>query len=198
MKHLIYRNDFECLQLASDRKWKYKEQQLLRDLFMIVFLYETGARAKELSQLGTKRMEKSCKELRDTYVVTSIGKEHDRDLRFTNKTAELWRLWNQIRPSTCQDYAVIGWGTGHAPCKLSTNGISQMLVRRCIQAGVWVFRAHAIRHAKIKRSRKQVGIEITSVLIDHSTLDSTRGYANIEEDEIHEATILTGLQYNLW
>jgi integrase len=81
---------------------------------------------------------------------------------------------------------------------MKTSGISQTLVRRSKEAGIRPFRAHALRHAKVKRSRRLVGLEITSQLIDHSTLDMTRHYANIDEDELAEATIKTGIQYDLW
>ena len=194
---LVFRDLFDTLDVA-DSGWNTKNLKILRDLFITVFLYETGARGGELSKLGTKKMDKATAKRADFYIITLKGKEEERDYFFTERTTELWRIWNRVRPNKCRGYAVIGWGNGHKHERFLTNGISSMLVRRCEQAGIPPFRSHALRHAKVKRSRKKVGLEMASLLVDHSDLDTTKGYANIDEDEITEAAIKTGLQYDLW
>lgn len=197
-KHRVYRDLFGTLQAAPKHEWSNQEIKYLRDLFIVIFLYETGARAGELSTLGSYTMTHVVENVAPSYTITVIGKTDDRDYMFTNRTAELWRVWQQVRPSRCQEYAVIGWGKAHPHSRIKTNGISQMLVRRCEESEIRPFRAHALRHAKVKRGRHLVGLEITSQLIDHSRIDTTRGYANIDEDELATAAVKTGLQYDPW
>jgi integrase len=62
-----------------------------------------------------------------------------------------------------------------------------MLLRRCKQSQIRPFRAHSLRHAKTKRSRKLIGIELASYLIGHADLDTTIGYDHIDDDELIEA-----------
>ncbi|RMG74902.1 MAG: hypothetical protein D6711_07810 [Chloroflexi bacterium] len=195
--NLIYRDIFHNLQ-ASPSGWTDKAIRDLRDLFIITFLYETGARAGEISNLGAKAMNEATKTPAAAYTITVIGKTNDRDYSFTNRTAELWKIWEQIRPAGANEYAVIGWAANHQPGQILANGISAILVRHCKNLGIPIFRAHALRHAKVKRSRRAVGLEMASLLIDHSSINTTRGYANIDEEELTEATIKTGLQLDLW
>jgi integrase len=132
------------------------------------------------------------------YMITAVGKTDDCDYFFTERTAELWRMWNAVRPTKCEEYAIMGWGNGHQHTRMKTSGISLMLTRLCEKVGVRPFRAHALRHAKIKRNRKKVGIEMASILVDHSDIDTTRGYANVDDDEIAAAAGKTGLKINIW
>jgi integrase len=62
-----------------------------------------------------------------------------------------------------------------------------MLLRRCKQSQIRPFRAHSLRHAKTKRSRKLIGIELASYLIGHADLDTTIGYDYIDDDELIKA-----------
>lgn len=193
----VYRDLFGHLQADPEAAWTYETYKQLHDLFVLTFLYETGCRAGELANLSARAMNKTTLDLKPAYTVISWGKTNDCDLHFTNATAELWRLWYQLRPHD-SPLAAYSWRRGQTPTKFLTNGISQMLVRRCRQAGKRPFRTHALRHAKVKRSRQLVGIEVTSVLIDHRRLDTTYGYANIDANELKDATIKTGLNYDLW
>ena len=198
VQHLVYRDFFGTLQLNVPIKWSDSDVKVLRDLFITVFLYETGARGGELSKLGSRAMNQATKIKAAAHLITVVGKTNDRDYIFTKHTAELWRIWQQIRPEACPEFAVIGWAKSHPHNRIKTDGISQMLVRRCQEIEIRPFRTHALRHAKVKRSRRIVGLEITSQLIDHSHIDTTRGYANIDDDELAAAAIKTGIQYDIW
>lgn len=193
----VYRDVFGNLVHDPATEWSEAERLAIRDLFAVVFLYETGGRARELTTLGTKAMERVCQTAKSAYTVTSIGKTNDRDLRFTSNTAELWRIWSAVRPQPC-DHALYSLRPTHPPAPLATSGLSQILVRRCKEADVPVFRSHALRHAKVRRARQLVGLEIASLLIDHSSVEMTRNYANVDNDELAEAVVKTGLQTDIW
>lgn len=90
------------------------------------------------------------------------------------------------------------WRRGFEPQPATTNGISQMLARRCRDAGIETFRAHALRHSKVRRSRRLVGLELASQLVGHSSLAVTQNYANIDEDELAVAATETGIKRDLW
>lgn len=196
MKPLVYRDLFGQLR-TSDPEWSYHELKLIHDLFAIVFLYETGCRAGELANLKTSDMQRATRTLQAVYLVESWGKTGDQQLRFTDRSAELFRLWASVRPFSF-DTVICSWKLGHKPKAAKTNGISQMLVRRCNQAGVEPFRAHALRHAKVRRSRRVIGIELTAKLLGHSSLAVTQGYANVDDDELSQAAIATGLKFDPW
>lgn len=200
IKHLVYRDVFGNLQAASLEEWGYEERQALRDLFVLVFLYETGARAKEVAQLATKEMAEVCRERRPAYTVTSLGKTDDRDCSFTNATADLWRVWQQVRPAGYEEYAVVGWRPYGKVANLLSHGISLILVRRSQAAGVPVFRPHSLRHAKIKRGVPKVGLMLISQLVDHSSTRMTEEYleASIDEAQLMDAAVKTGLERDLW
>lgn len=198
LSHLVYRDLFGTLQAEPPDKWGDVDRLTLRDLFVVVFLYETGGRAKELAQLGSRTIERECRAVKAAYVVTSTGKTNDRDLRFTEVTAELWRVWVAVRPSACPEYAVFSLRPTHPPAPLTSNGISQILARRCNEAGTAVFRSHSLRHAKVRRARRLVGLEMASLLIDHSSVEMTRNYAGVEDDEITTAVNETGIKGDIW
>lgn len=184
--------------VARKRGWPEWAIKTLRDLFIITFLYETGARAGELSKMGSRTMDEAIAEPSQAYMITLVGKTNDRDRYFTERTAELWRIWSQFRPDENREYAIVGWRQGRDVNNMNTNGIAQMLLRRCKAAGVAQFRSHAIRHAKVKRARRAVGLDMAQVLLDHSNIESTWGYAGMEDEEVLSAAVVTGLQVDLW
>lgn len=194
---LVYRDLFRVLQPA-ETGWGDGAVRALRDLLILTFLYETGARVGELSRLGSQAMDEVTSRRAAVYLVTVTGKTNDRDRYFTERTAELWRIWQRVRPAGDRAFAVVGWRNDREPAQILGNGISLMLERRCQKAGVRPFRAQSLRHAKVRRSRQQVGLDMASVLIDHSALRTTWGYANIDDEEIAAAAAATGLQTDFW
>lgn len=196
--NLVFKGFFSQLEAAPVTSWTSADKQIIRDLFMVAFLYETGARAGELANLGTRAMLTLCQVRDDTYSITSTGKTNDRTYRFTHQTAELWRIWQLVRPAGNDDYAITGWRHEHKTSPMNTSAISRMLVRRCRELQLKPFRAHALRHAKIQRSRRAVGLELASQLVDHSSIITTIGYDEYKDDELKTATIKTGLQYDVW
>lgn len=194
---VVWRDLFGNLTAAPPADWSYDERQTVRDLFILSFLYETGARAGELWRLGVVAMDAATASPGPVYRVTSTGKTGGASLRFTRATAELWAVWRCVMPLG-SDYAVVGWKSGGVTSPMTTPGISKMLSRQCDRAGVAPFRAHSLRHAKIRRGKGAVGLETTSRLIGHGSAVMTAGYAIADEEELTAAALATGLTVRLW
>ena len=199
LRPFVFRDVFGVLNALDDYQWSDADLRKLRDLFILAFLYETGCRAGELSNLSKKAIDEATEIPAKTYtIVIGIGKTNDHDYHFTHTTAELWHLWCKIRPDQKSLYAICGWKNGGDFARILTNGISQMLVRRCLQADAQPFRTHSLRHAKIKRCRQMVGMDLAQVLVDHADIETTWGYAGVDNKELEQAVVSTGLCYDLW
>lgn len=196
LARVVWRDLFGNLCAMSPDGWTYDERQTARDLFILSFLYETGGRAGELWRLGVVAMEFAITAPGPVYCVTSTGKTGDTVLRFTGATAELWSVWYGVHPGG--EFAVTGWRPDCEPLPMTTQAISLMLARQCDRAGVTRFRAHALRHAKIRRGKGSVGLETTSRLVGHGSAVVTAGYASAGEDELNAAALATGLTRRLW
>jgi len=174
---------------------------MIRDLFILMFLYETGARVGELCKLGTKTINDAINAQQQVYLLTMFGKTEDRDRFFTQPTADIWRIWNSARPDkgkVTEEFAIISWRRGQTPLPAKTQTISDMIARKCDQYNLPNHRSYAIRGAKVHRSRQLVGIEMTQALLDHDKLESTQNYDEINWEEIEKAARNTGLQFDPW
>lgn len=196
LSRVVWRDLFGNLCASPRDDWSYEDRQTARDLFILSFLYETGGRAGELWRLGVGAMESAIAAPGPVYCVVSTGKTGDTVLRFTDATAGLWTVWYGVHPGG--EFAVAGWRPDGVPAPMSTQGISLMLARQCDRAGVARFRAHALRHAKIRRGKGAVGLETTSRLVGHGSAVVTAGYASAGEDELNAAALATGLTRRLW
>lgn len=195
---VVWRDLFGNLCAAPASDWSYRERTAARDLFVLVFLYETGCRAGELWRLSRRAMASATAAPGPVYRVVASGKTGEVVLRFTVATAELWSVWDSVRPATAVGYAVFGWRIDHPPAPMSTTTLSRMLARRCQSAGVAPFRAHSLRHAKVKRGKAAVGLEMTSRLIGHGSAVMTAAYAVANEAELTAAALATALPWRLW
>lgn len=194
---VVYRDFFGNLCAAAG--WEYLEIRALRDLFVIVLVYETGARIGEVQSLGSRAMDDALAGPGPAYSLVVTGKTGPQTLWFTTATAELWRLWQVMRPKGLEHLAIINWFLHCDPEPIrGRSTLSQMIARRCKEANVAPFRAHALRHAKAKRASAVVGLEAASKLLDHSSTNITAQYAAVHDDELSMAATLTGLGYRLW
>lgn len=201
LERVVWRDLFGNLCAAPVAEWRPAERQIARDLFILSFLYETGCRAGELWALGRVALDRAVDapgpvEPRTVYAVTSTGKTGAALLRFTQATADLWVLWRGVHPGG--EYAVVNWKRRQQPAPMTTPGISKMLLRRCAAAGVAPFRAHSLRHAKVKRARGAVGLEVAGRLIGHASAIVTAGYGLPDGDELDAAAVATGLRTRLF
>lgn len=199
LKRVCYRDLFGNLQNGQD-VWEFDEIKAVRDLFTLLFLYETGCRAGELCSLSVRAMDESVfRPAGVAYEVISIGKTGDKLLRFTHVTAEIYRIWRDIRPGYSL-HAVSSWSRGEAAIRpMTPRGLANMLERRCQQAGVEIFRPHSLRHAKARRARLEVGLDMARELLGHSTIVMTQNYAEVQGSELTNAALLTGWKLgDLW
>ena len=196
LRPFLYRDVFGNL-TAQEDNWGYEQYKTLHDLTALVFLYETGSRAGELCNVSSRQMSQVLATPGPAYAITCYGKTNDRTYRFAAATAELCRLWLAKRPFSVT-WLFVSWRRGHSPTKLQTAALGQMLARRCRQANLPPFRPHSIRHAKVIRSRKLIGLDLTSRLIDHASIATTRAYDYVDNDELSAAAAQTGLTRHLW
>lgn len=196
LERVVWRDLFGNLCAAPVADWRPVERQIARDLFILSFLYETGCRAGELWALGRVVLDRAVDAPGTVYAVTSTGKTGAALLRFTQATADMWFIWNGVHPGG--EYAVVNWKRRQQPAPMTTPGISKMLLRRCAAAGVAPFRAHSLRHAKVKRARGTVGLEVAGRLIGHASAIVTAGYGLPDGDELDAAAVATGLRTRLF
>lgn len=193
---LLQRDLFGALRAADDG-WNYESLKTLHDLTAVMLLYESGCRAGELCNLSSHRLNKAFAQPAPAYSIVAYGKTNDRTYHVTESTVELYRLWYAKRPFS-MTWAFCSWRRGGEPEKLSAPALGQMLARRCHQAGIRPFRPHSMRHAKVIRSRKLVGLELASRLVDHANIQTTRAYDFIDDGEVGVAARLTGYSGKLW
>lgn len=197
LSRVVYRDVFG--NLCGAPAWDLAEVMALRDLFAIVLIYETGARVGEVQALGSRAMDDALTSSGPAYPLVVTGKTGARTLWFTTATAELWRMWQIARPAGNEHMAIVSLGRyGNPAPMLDRSSLSRMIARRCNESGTPPFRAHALRHAKARRSAAAVGLQTASRLLDHSSTAVTEQYAAIRNDELSEAATLTGLMYRLW
>ena len=199
LARVVWRDVFGNVVTAPASEWTYSEQQAARDLFVLLFLYETGCRAGELRTLGSRAMVDALAAPGPVWRVTVSGKTGQQVVRFTVATVEAWSVWRDVRPSGAGEYAVVAF---HERCDATPitdrTTLSQIVARRCRQARVASFRAHALRHAKVERGVNAVGLEVTSRLLGHSSTQVTAGYYGRTDGQLSDAAAKTGLGYRLW
>ncbi len=201
----IERNVFGWWEIVPGLKWQMRSHvHVLRDLLMLVLLYETGCRAGEAAKLSTRAMDRAVaspagSEDHPVYTLAVIGKSGVRYRSFTRATAELWGLWEQVRPKVGRDYVFVKWNKlGVIPVGLTSDDVTQIVARRTKKLAGYAFRPHSIRHAKAKRARRLGGIQVAADLLDHHDLSSTLFYTVEDEAELNAAILSTGLSIDLW
>lgn len=197
LSRIVWRDLFGNLCVAPAAEWSEDDRRAARDLFVLAFLYETGARAGELWRLSRRAMVEATAAPGPVYRVASSGKTGEVVLRFTLATAEVWSVWDSVRPPG-DGHAVVAWRGDGAPGPMSTTTLSRMLARQCDRAGVPPFRAHSLRHAKVQRGAGAVGLETVGRLIGHGSAVTTAGYSVVRDTELTSAALATGLTVRLW
>ena len=181
-KGLIFRNVFKQLDYAPAEQWKYGDLKILRDLFIILFIYESGARIGGVSTLSRREMVTETGEKQDLYTVETFEKQRWEERDFTEATAEIFRVWDAVRPKACLDHAVLGWGHGHPHRPMSPDSVSVAVAKRWRECGFKERRGHSLRHSKVRRLKRVASPEVASFTIGHSDPRVTKDYGT--EDEL--------------
>ncbi len=201
----IVRNVFGQWEIAPGTKWLMRSHvHTMRDLFLLVLLYETGCRAGEAAKLSTRAMKQalsapSGSKDAPVYTLAVVGKTGVRYRSFTRATANLWGLWESVRPKDGREWVLVKWHkVGEVPKPLHSEDVTQIVSRRCAFCGVKPFRPHALRHAKAQRAKRVGGVQVAAALLDHHDLGSTLFYTADNETELNAAALASGFNSDLW
>lgn len=175
------------------------EHDNLRDLAVILFAADTGARRGEIAKLRVSRLNlEHCTALVD-------GKTGERTVDYTEKTAEVLSMWLAVR-----DHIVGRWGGGHdfVFCGINSNhmasfgkplsseSIYRLFARLAEAAGVkGTFNPHSLRHLLGQSWTDQgVNLELLRQKLGHSDVSVTaRFYAHQDLSRVQAATKLASL-----
>jgi site-specific recombinase XerD len=192
----IYRDLFGNLCWEPPHQWGRLDRLYLRDLTVLVMLYESGARRGELAELGTAAVHRAIHQQHNGVLgVEMFGKTGLQKRWFTRASLELMQCWLAVRHQPNHQLFIYS-DRGAAP--IQPGSISLMLARRCREANITPFRTHSLRHLAIKRAKTTFGLEMANKIIDHSTLASTVDYAAVGSDEVRSAVALLGWQSPLF
>ena len=205
LKQHVFKDVSGRLAVSPGVCWQLRSHlHTVRDLFLLVFLYETGCRAGEAAKLSSRAMDEAIQHSvtvgsNEVFTLAVVGKTGVRYRSFTRATSDLWRIWSSVRPGGNREYALVKWReVGEHPRPLTSEDVTKIVVRRCQIAGVPIFRPHALRHAKAQRAKRVGGVQVAAALLDHDDLTSTLFYTAEDEHTVNAAAVATGLQVDLW
>lgn len=168
----IDENDFVALLEAAQHSPNSE-----RDLAILHFLFDTGARVGGAASLTIENLNLSAR--RAIVVEKGRGGKKERVVFFQPQTAEILHIWLEARTNN-PDQRVFG---------LNESGIYQMLERLAKKANIkgrW--NPHAFRHGFARRLlSKGISIGILSHLMGHSNVQVTiEFYGRFANDELQQ------------
>ncbi len=167
----------------------------LRDWLAIQLAADNGNRLTELTTVTMKAMLVALKKPHMTskgiVVYTTFsddGKMGSVPIRFTEYTAAIFRQWHEKRPGKNRHRVFITLRQPHTP--LTTDGFTQIFVRRCKEAGILPFRTHAVRHLKGTKVTNELGPKAAATTLNIKVETAQLHYYNEDEDTALEATTI--------
>jgi len=171
------------------------DKYALRDWLAIQLAADNGNRLTELTTLTTKAMTSALKRPHMTSKGIAVystysddGKMGSVPIRFTEYTAAIFRQWNKTRPRKNQHKVFTTLRSPYTP--LTTDGFTQIFVRRCKQAGVLPFRTHAVRHLKGTKITNILGPKAAATTLNITVETAQLHYYNEDEKSAIEATTI--------
>jgi site-specific recombinase XerD len=148
----------------------------VRDCMMIELLRSTGLRVDEMVKLRTPDVD-----LREGFIYVAAGKGgKDRIAPFDDRFRRAFVAYMFNRPAWAGSELILAAGRYRQPVgAIRTNGVRQMMRRRCKAAGVAYINPHSLRHAfAIKALNDGVALSAVSAIMGHSSPSFTaRRYA---------------------
>ena len=165
----------------------------LRDLALLMFAVDTGARRGEIASLTTPGL---MLDRRDAWVVGKTGR---RLVDFTSKTAEVMTLWLAERPLVSHDYVFVSLSSNTYGQPLTVWGVYGVFKRLGRRAGVkGRFNPHALRHLVGQSWVDHVNLELTRQKLGHKSVSTTAMiYAHQDRSRLKAATTFVSLSNHL-
>lgn len=184
-------NETDVLTLIRKLEDELPSPAAARDLLAVRLYYESGNRLTEIATLTRTIMNRALRNGRlsksghTIYIADSDeGKKGSVPIRFTEKTAAVYRQWQHLHPhSGNRVFVAIRTGQPIQPA-----AITNMIVRRCKQYGIQPFRTHAIRHLKGTKTTDQFGPAVTAAMLSISFEVAQMHYYDEVETAVLEAT----------
>ncbi|MCA9936814.1 MAG: tyrosine-type recombinase/integrase, partial [Anaerolineales bacterium] len=159
-----------------------------RDLALLMFLADTGARRGEAVSLRLRNLDLEGLEAHVT------GKTGERPVDFTAKTAEALRVWLAIRGELGHDYVFTGQGAKNQGQPLKADAINSIFKRLGKRAGVQRCNPQAIRHLVGQSWTDRVNLELVRMKLGHASVTTTAMfYAHQDMERVKAATQLHSL-----
>jgi site-specific recombinase XerD len=160
----------------------------LRDLAIIMFMADTGARRGEVSRLKSDDLIlPDC----DAWVDGKTGRQM---VDYTTTTREILILWLEQRPQVAHPYLFTGLGspTSEPGDPLLPGAINLIMKRAARAAGIrGPHNPHSIRHLVGQTFTDHVNLELVRQKLRHSNIHTTAAfYAHQDRERVKAATTL--------
>lgn len=166
---------------------EHREQhpQDVRDALFVSLSLDSGARLGAIANLRVVDMENALTRAHGSrYVATSPGKTGPERIVFGPQSAQLYRLWMELRPGK-SDFIFVNMRSGKPMLRTS---IAKAHLRLCEFAGVPPIRTQAIRKRNVTEIRRRKGLTVAQHYAGHSDPRTTMThYDDIDDEEIVEA-----------
>jgi site-specific recombinase XerD len=160
----------------------------IRDLAIISFMADTGARRGEVSTL---RIPDLLPDQLDAYVTGKTGRQL---VDYTATTRDIINLWLEQRPAVWHNFVFTSSGSptsspGDPICPGAINQIMRRLARAAGCSGPT--NPHAIRHLVGQTFSDHVNLELVRQKLRHSNIHTTAAfYAHQDRERLKAATVL--------
>lgn len=158
-----------------------------RNKAIVLFLYSTGCRNNEITQMKIKDIDLANR----TAIVTGKGKKQ-RVVYFSTETRIALALYFGLRNTTPEQPVFIRHdkGTGKKIQKITTVTVRNLLMELSAAAGIekGKFTPHYFRHAFAINMLRQTGnLALVQDLLGHTSPTATRVYAKIYPEDLRKA-----------
>ncbi len=171
------------------------EPKVIRDLLAFRLAYDSGNRLSELATLSTRDVAIALRRplLSSNGIVVYVaqsqgGKTGAVSIRFTEYTASVYHLWQEVRPRVSSHRTFIALGGNQPGRPLTLDGFTGIFVTRCRQFGVAVYRTHSFRHLKGTKVTDLFGPRVAASMLNITVETAMMHYYDEDERATVDAT----------